>query len=95
MSLDQDTIRQIARLARLGVDEAENETYARSLSDIFAFVEQLNAVDTTGIEPMAHPLDATQRLRPDAVTESNQREQFQKVAPQVESNLYLVPRVIE
>jgi aspartyl-tRNA(Asn)/glutamyl-tRNA(Gln) amidotransferase subunit C len=95
MSLDQDTIRRIARLARLGVDEAESETYAHSLSDIFAFVEQLNAVDTTGIEPMAHPLDANQRLRPDAVTESNQREQFQKVAPRVESGLYLVPRVIE
>jgi len=95
MSLDQDTIRRIAHLARLGVDEAENATYARSLSDIFAFVEQLNAVDTTGIEPMAHPLDATQRLRPDAVTEHNQREQFQKVAPRVDSGLYLVPRVIE
>ncbi|HED52458.1 MAG TPA: Asp-tRNA(Asn)/Glu-tRNA(Gln) amidotransferase subunit GatC [Gammaproteobacteria bacterium] len=95
MSLDQDTIRRIARLARLGVDEAENETYARSLSDIFAFVEQLNAVDTTGIEPMAHPLDASQRLRPDAVTEENQRDRFQQVAPRVESGLYLVPRVIE
>ena len=95
MSLDQDTIRRIARLARLGVDEAENETYASSLSDIFAFVEQLNAVDTAGIEPMAHPLDAVQRLRPDVVTESNRREQFQKVAPRVESGLYLVPRVIE
>jgi len=95
MSLDQDTIRRIARLARLGVDESENETYARSLSDIFAFVEQLNAVDTTGIEPMAHPLDARQRLRPDEVTESNQRDKFQKVAPRVEAGLYLVPRVIE
>ncbi len=95
MSLDQDTIRRIAHLARLGVDEAENATYARSLSDIFAFVEQLNAVDTTGIEPMAHPLDASQRLRPDVVTETNRREQFQKVAPRVDSGLYLVPRVIE
>ncbi len=95
MSLDQDTIRRIAHLARLGVDEAENETYARSLSDIFAFVEQLNAVDTTGIEPMAHPLDASQRLRPDAVTEENRRDRFQQVAPRVESGLYLVPRVIE
>ncbi|VAW81568.1 Aspartyl-tRNA(Asn) amidotransferase subunit C @ Glutamyl-tRNA(Gln) amidotransferase subunit C [hydrothermal vent metagenome] len=95
MSLDQETVRRIAHLARLGVDEAENATYARSLSDIFAFVEQLNAVDTTGIEPMAHPLDASQRLRPDAVTEENQRDRFQQVAPRVESGLYLVPRVIE
>ncbi len=95
MSLDQDTIRRIARLARLGVDESENENYARSLSDIFAFVEQLNAVDTTGIEPMAHPLDASQRLRPDEVTETNQRDKFQKIAPRVEAGLYLVPRVIE
>jgi len=95
MSLDQDTIRRIAHLARLGVDEDESETYAHSLSDIFAFVEQLDAVDTTGIEPMAHPLDATQRLRPDAVTEENRRDKFQKVAPRVESGLFLVPRVIE
>jgi len=65
------------------------------LTDILAFVEQLNSVDTTGVEPLAHPLDATQRLRPDEVTETNNRENFQKVAPETESGLYLVPQVIE
>ena len=69
--------------------------YARNLSDILALVEQLNAVDTAGVEPMAHPLDATQRLRPDEVTETDEREAFQAIAPQTEAGLYLVPKVIE
>ena len=95
MSLDKEAVAKIAHLARLGVDAAEYETYARNLSDILSFVEQLNAVDTSGVEPMAHPLDASQRLRPDQVSESDQRDQFQRVAPKVEAGLYLVPRVIE
>jgi len=95
MSLDKEAVSRIAYLARLGVDEAEYETYARNLSDILKFVEQLNAVDTTGVEPMAHPMDARQRLRRDQVSETDQREQFQRVAPRVEAGLYLVPRVIE
>lgn len=95
MSLDKEAVSKIAHLARLGVEEAEYETYARNLSDILAFVEQLNAVDTAGVEPMAHPLDASQRLRADAVTEADQRAQFQAVAPKVEAGLYLVPKVIE
>ncbi len=95
MALDAEAVRKIAHLARLGVDASENESYARNLSDILAFVEQLNAVDTQGVEPMAHPLDASQRLRADEVTESDQREQFQQVAPKVEAGLYLVPKVIE
>jgi len=95
MSLDKDAVSKIAHLARLGVDEAEFESYARNLSDILAFVEQLNAVDTEGIEPMAHPMEASQRLRPDEVAETDQRDCFQEVAPQVEAGLYLVPRVIE
>ncbi len=95
MSLDTDAVKKIAHLARLGVDPGEYENYARNLSDILSFVEQLNAVDTTGIEPMAHPLESSQRLRSDEVTETNQREQFQAVAPKVEAGLYLVPKVIE
>ena len=95
MSLDTEAVIKIAHLARLGVDEREYEPYARNLSDILSFVEQLNAVDTQGVEPMAHPLDAGQRLRPDQVTETDQREQFQRVAPKVEAGLYLVPKVIE
>jgi aspartyl-tRNA(Asn)/glutamyl-tRNA(Gln) amidotransferase subunit C len=95
MSLDKEAVGRIAHLARLGVDESEYDSYARNLSDILSFVEQLNAVDTAGVAPMAHPLDASQRLRPDEVTETDRREQFQQVAPRVEAGLYLVPKVIE
>ena len=95
MSLDTKEVIRIAHLARLGVDQSEYENYARNLSDILSFVEQLNEVDTGGIEPMAHPMDASQRLRADQVTETNQREQFQAIAPKIEAGLYLVPKVIE
>jgi aspartyl-tRNA(Asn)/glutamyl-tRNA(Gln) amidotransferase subunit C len=95
MSLDTQAVARIAHLARLGVDPEETESYARNLSDILAFVEQLNATDTSGVEPLAHPLEASQRLRVDEVTETDQREHFQRVAPRVEAGLYLVPKVIE
>jgi aspartyl-tRNA(Asn)/glutamyl-tRNA(Gln) amidotransferase subunit C len=95
MALDAADVEKIAHLARLGVDAGDIPDYCRSLSDILAFVEQLNAVDTTGVEPLAHPLEATQRLRPDVVTETDNRETFQQVAPQTEAGLYLVPKVIE
>jgi aspartyl-tRNA(Asn)/glutamyl-tRNA(Gln) amidotransferase subunit C len=77
------------------VEPREFQSYARNLSDILAFVEQLNAVDTGGVQPLAHPMEASQRLRADQVTETDQREQFQRIAPQVEAGLYLVPKVIE
>ena len=95
MALDTAEVEKIAQLARLGIDRADVPGYAHSLSDILAFVEQLNGVDTAGVEPLAHPLEATQRLRADTVSESNEREIFQSVAPQTEAGLYLVPRVIE
>ncbi len=95
MALDTEAVSKIAYLARLGVDESEYDTYARNLSDILAFVEQLNAVDTEGVLPLAHPLDEKQRLREDKVTEADQRELFQKIAPRTEAGLYLVPKVIE
>ena len=95
MALDAAEIRKIAHLARLGIEADDIPEYSRNLSDILAFVEQLNAVDTTGVEPLAHPLEATQRLRADVVTESDNREHFQQVAPETESGLYLVPQVIE
>ena len=95
MALDASDVEKIAHLARLGIDAGDIPGYARNLTAILAFVEQLNSVDTTGVEPLAHPLDATQRLRPDAVTETNNREHFQKVAPETEAGLYLVPQVIE
>jgi aspartyl-tRNA(Asn)/glutamyl-tRNA(Gln) amidotransferase subunit C len=95
MSLNSDEVRRIAHLARLAVSDREAEAFAAGLSDIFDFVQTLDAAEISGVEPMAHPLDAEQRLRPDTVTESDQREHFQAIAPAVEAGLYLVPRVIE
>jgi len=95
MALAASDVEKIAHLARLGINPEDIPAYSRSLSEILAFVEQLNAVDTTGIEPLAHPLEAAQRLRPDSVTETNEREQFQRIAPQTAAGLYLVPQVIE
>ncbi len=93
--MDTDTVKKIAHLARLAISEADIPLYARNLSDILALVEQMNAVDTTGIAPLAHPLDAVQRLRPDQVSEDDERERFQSIAPAVQDGLYLVPKVIE
>ena len=95
MSISVDEVKKIAHLARLGLDEQEAQGYADSLSQILGLIELMNAVDTTGVSPMAHPLDMHLRLREDAPTESDQREKFQKVAPSTEAGLYLVPRVIE
>jgi len=95
MRLPLDHARKVAHLARLAIDEAEIETYAQDLSRILDLVEQMNTVDTSGVEPMAHPLDMAQRLRPDLVTEGDQRALFQSLAPCVEDGLYLVPRVVE
>lgn len=95
MSLDADEVKKIAYLARLKIEEADIPGYVSSLSDILDLVEQMNAVDTKGVTPMSHPLDAVQRLREDVVTESNQRELFQAIAPKTEDGLYLVPQVIE
>lgn len=95
MDLNKSDVEKIAHLARLEINEADIPLYANNLTNILSFVEQMSAVDTTGVEPMAHPLAASQRLRPDTVTETNQRELFQSIAPQVEAGLYLVPKVIE
>ena len=95
MSLGSAEVAKIAHLARLAIGEADIPAYARNLSSILELVAQMNAVDTTGVEPLAHPLEMAQRLRPDAVSESDQRERFQAIAPSVEAGLYLVPKVIE
>ena len=95
MSLDREQVRKIAHLARLYITEQEASAYAESLSRILGLIEQMNAVDTTGVAPMAHPNEAGLRLRADRVTETDQREKFQKIAPAVEVGLYLVPKVIE
>jgi aspartyl-tRNA(Asn)/glutamyl-tRNA(Gln) amidotransferase subunit C len=95
MSLDTATVKKIAKLARLAIEEKAVTEYATQLSNILQLVEQMNAVNTDPVSPMAHPLDEHQRLREDVVTETNQRELFQAIAPQVENGLYLVPQVIE
>ena len=95
MSLTADQIRQVAHLARLELKSELVEKYARELSNILEMVDQLVRADTSGTEPMAHPLDMSQRLRPDAVTEPNRREAFQAHAPSVKHGLYIVPKVIE
>lgn len=95
MSLDKTDVEKIAHLARLAVDDGDIPHYARDLTNIFDLVEQLSKADTSDITPMAHPLDANQRLRTDEVTEVDQRETFQKIAPKTEAGVYLVPQVIE
>ncbi len=95
MSIEVDEVKKIARLASLSVDDADLQSYATNLSNILGLVEQMNAIDTTGVTPMSHPFDAVQRLREDVVTETDRREAFQDIAPNTEDGLYLVPKVIE
>ncbi len=95
MALERSDVEKIAHLARLGLTEAEVPQTTVTLNNILGLIDAMQAVDTTGIEPLAHPLEATQRLRADVVTETNQREAYQAIAPAVESGLYLVPKVIE
>jgi aspartyl-tRNA(Asn)/glutamyl-tRNA(Gln) amidotransferase subunit C len=95
MSLTQADVRKVARLARLAMTEEEIESARSQLSGIFDLIAQMQAVDTKDIVPMSHSQDLSQRLREDAVTEADQRELFQSLAPQVEAGLYLVPQVIE
>jgi len=95
MSMSPDGVRRIAHLARLATADSELPGYAAELSSILELVDQMNAVDTTGVTAMAHPQHAVQRLRPDEVTEPNDRERYQRNAPAVERGLYLVPRVVE
>ena len=95
MSLEQHEVEKIAHLARIAIDDTDKAALAKELSGILDFVEQMSAVDTKEILPMAHPLHMTQRLREDEVTEPNQRELFQSIAPSEEAGLYLVPKVIE
>ncbi len=95
MSLNITDVKRIAHLARIEVSENEAEATLSKLSGILGLIEQMQAVDTTGITPMSHSQELTQRLREDVVTETNQRELFQSIAPAVENGLYLVPKVIE
>ena len=95
MSLTTRDIKRIAHLARIEISDTEAETTLSKLTGIMALIEQMQAVDTKGIQPMSHSQDVTQRLRPDVVSETNQRELFQQIAPMVQDGLYLVPKVIE
>jgi len=95
MSLERADVEKIAHLARIAVEEAQLDGIARDLSNILDLVEQMNAVDTEGVTPMAHPLHMSQRLRSDEVSEVDQREKFQSIAPLTDGGLYLVPRVVE
>lgn len=95
MALDNETVHNIARLARIEIDPSEVSQTRDALENILELVAQMEAVDTTGVEPMTHPFDATMRLRDDAVTETNQRDKFQAIAPAAERGLYLVPKVID
>lgn len=95
MAIEQDEIEKIAELARIRIAPDQIGQVTQRITEILHMVDQLQAVDTSNVEPMANPLDATQRLRPDAVTESNHRDAFQAIAPAVENGLYLVPKVIE
>lgn len=95
MSLTLEDVARIAVLSRIELSATEREGTRDQLNGILGFIEQLQAVDTAGIEPMAHAVDVVQRLRPDVVTETDRREDFQAVAPETEAGLYLVPRVVE
>ena len=95
MALNLDDIKRIAHLARIEVSDNEAQETLNKLSGILGLIEQMHAVDTTGIEPMSHSQDVTQRLREDVVTQTNQRELFQSIAPATQDGLYLVPKVIE
>lgn len=95
MSLTLEQVRRIAHLARIEISEAEARTTQVQLNGIFELIEQMQAVDTRGVEPMAHAQDLSQRLRADTVTEENRRAAYQAVAPETEAGLYLVPKVVE
>ncbi len=95
MAIDRDEIARIAHLARLEVNDEAVARTVEELANILDFVGRMDAVDTSDVAPMAHPLDANQRLREDQITETDRRSEFQAVAPTVENGFYLVPKVIE
>lgn len=94
-ALSPDDVKRIARLARIEIDDAQAQATQTQLNSIFELIATMQAVDTRGIAPMAHAQEVYQRLRMDAVTESDRHAAFQAIAPAVENGLYLVPKVIE
>lgn len=95
MAFDKSEVEKVAQLARLHMSEAEAAEVASRITDILALIDQMQSIDTDGVEPLAHPLDVTQPLREDKVTEVNRRDELQTLAPATEDGLYLVPKVIE
>ncbi|QFT56038.1 Asp-tRNA(Asn)/Glu-tRNA(Gln) amidotransferase subunit GatC [Microbulbifer sp. THAF38] len=95
MAVDTQTVEKLAELARIAISEETIEEVSGRLGDILQLVDQLQAVNTDGVAPMAHPLDEVQTLRTDAITETDQRQSFLNLAPQSEEGLYLVPKVID
>ena len=95
MAFDKSEVEKVAQLARLHMSESEVDEVASRITDILALIDQMQSVDTESVEPLAHPLDMTQRLRPDVVTEPNRRDELQQLAPATEDGLFLVPKVIE
>ena len=95
MEVTEEVVRNIAELVQLKVDDADLKQLAEGMQNILALADQMQAINTEGVEPVSNPLDASQKLRPDAVTEENQRELFQSLVPATESGLYLVPRVVD
>jgi len=95
MALDKSDVDKIAHLARINIEEKDTQAYLQNITSILDLVDQMQEVDTSNVEPLAHPMDAIQRLRADDITEQNQRELLQSVAPAVEEGLFLVPKVID
>ncbi|MDA9784120.1 Asp-tRNA(Asn)/Glu-tRNA(Gln) amidotransferase subunit GatC [Gammaproteobacteria bacterium] len=95
MALTKTEVEKIAHLARLHISDTEAEEVAKGVSDILGLIDKMQSIDTDNVEPLAHPFDAVQKLRPDAVTETDRRDELQKLAPQIQDGLFLVPKVIE
>ncbi|PCJ26229.1 MAG: Asp-tRNA(Asn)/Glu-tRNA(Gln) amidotransferase GatCAB subunit C [SAR86 cluster bacterium] len=95
MAFDKSEVEKIAHLARLHISESEADEVTSRITDILALIDEMQSVDTDSIEPLSHPLDVVQRLRTDEVTEQNQREKLQALAPDNQDGLYLVPKVLE
>ena len=95
MNIERHEIEKLATLARIAIDDSTINEVTERLGSVLELVDQLQAADTSGVDPMSHPLQATQRLRQDEVSEFNQREALQTTAPDTEDGLFLVPKVIE
>jgi aspartyl-tRNA(Asn)/glutamyl-tRNA(Gln) amidotransferase subunit C len=95
MALDRNEVEKIAHLARIALNEEDIPATTAKLSGILDLIDKMQAVNTQGITPLAHPLETTQRLRSDQVTETNHRDAYQAIAPATDEGLYLVPRVVE